>query len=235
MSSLYFGLFAMLPTCLSGEPTVVQGITLADSNRVYVSIRELAAAMRWKLHYEPSEKTAYIEDTAIRPEWTLRLPDGRTFVAPERLVLPGLRVEPNEDDQLSLSWGAIQCNVLVGKKRIEINLTDQELVAYQGDVEVLRTPISSGRPGYRTPTGTFTAGPAKRRMHYSSLYDNAPMPYSIQVVGNVFLHGYHSVPRYPASHGCIRVPLRGWNPAKWLFDWTDIGTEIRIYYEDEKP
>jgi hypothetical protein len=65
-------------------------------------------------------------------------------------------------------------------------------------------------------------------MHRSRLYHNAPMPWSVQVHENVFIHGFQKVPRHPASHGCVRLPLAGANPAKWFYDWIDIGTPISI-------
>ena len=115
-----------------------------------------------------------------------------------------------------------------GPKRVEINLTDQKLRAYEGDRLVMKTHISSGRNG-ATPTGNFRAG-YKDADHYSSLFNNAPMPWSVQVSGNIFVHGFTSVPNYPASHGCIRVPLTGSNPAKRFFNWVEAGTPIRVTY-----
>ncbi|MDF1756193.1 MAG: L,D-transpeptidase family protein [Verrucomicrobiales bacterium] len=116
-----------------------------------------------------------------------------------------------------------------GGKRVEINLTQQRLYAYQGNRLVMKTRISSGRTG-NTPTGRFTAGPYKSATHFSSIYDNAPMPWSVQVTGNIFIHGFSVVPNYPASKGCIRVPISGFNPAKKLYNWLDVGTPIRITY-----
>jgi hypothetical protein len=54
-------------------------------------------------------------------------------------------------------------------------------------------------------------------MHRSSIYDNVPMPWSVQVVGDIFMHGFETLPDYPASAGRIRLPLDGGNPAEWLF------------------
>ena len=116
-----------------------------------------------------------------------------------------------------------------GPKRVEIDLSAQKLRAYQGNRLVMKTNISSGR-NRATPTGRFSAGPYKSAEHYSSLYHNAPMPWSVQVSGNIFIHGFSSVPRYPASHGCIRVPISGSNPARRFFNWVDVGTPIHISY-----
>ncbi len=115
-----------------------------------------------------------------------------------------------------------------GKKRVEIDLTAQVLRAWEGNRLVMKTRISSGK-NRGTPTGHFSAG-WKNADHYSSLYNNAPMPWSVQVSGNIFIHGFTSVPNYPASRGCIRVPLTGMNPAKRFFQWVDPGTPISIAY-----
>ena len=113
-------------------------------------------------------------------------------------------------------------------KRVEIDLTKQRLYAYNGNRLYMKTRISSGRTG-NTPTGRFRAGPYKSAVHFSSLYHNAPMPWSVQVTGHIFIHGFSEVPNYPASKGCIRVPISGMNPARKLFRWLDVGTPIRVY------
>lgn len=113
-------------------------------------------------------------------------------------------------------------------KRVEIDLTKQRLYAYNGNRIYMKTKISSGRTG-NTPTGRFRAGPYKSAVHYSSLYHNAPMPWSVQVTGHIFIHGFSHVPNYPASKGCIRVPISGMNPARKLYRWLDVGTPIRVY------
>lgn len=114
-------------------------------------------------------------------------------------------------------------------KRVEIDLTKQQLKAYQGNRVVMKTRISSGKTG-NTPTGNFRAGPYKSAEHYSSLYHNAPMPWSVQITGHIFIHGFSVVPNYPASKGCVRVPIDGRNPAKRLFKWLDVGTPIKVFY-----
>jgi lipoprotein-anchoring transpeptidase ErfK/SrfK len=120
-----------------------------------------------------------------------------------------------------------QATATAGAKRVVIDKTVQRLFAYEGDRLVLESRVSTGRGGRRTPSGNFTVG-IKLRMHYSRLYDNAPMPWSVQVNGNFFIHGFTYVPDRPASHGCIRLPLDGDNPAKTFFDWVETGTPVTI-------
>lgn len=115
-----------------------------------------------------------------------------------------------------------------GPKRVEVDISDQRLRAYEGDRLVMQTRVCTGR-GDSTPKGRYSAG-WKDRHHYSSKYDNAYMPWSVQVAGDVFIHGYSSVPRHPSSHGCIRMPVTGTNPAKRFYEWVDAGTPIRISY-----
>jgi len=112
-------------------------------------------------------------------------------------------------------------------KRVEIDKTTQTLRAYEGDRLVFQSRISTGKWDKSTPNGHFAAG-GKERMHYSRLFKNAPMPYSVEVTGDVFIHGFSSVPRQPASHGCIRLPLAGDNPAKRFYEWVEYGTPIEI-------
>jgi lipoprotein-anchoring transpeptidase ErfK/SrfK len=109
-------------------------------------------------------------------------------------------------------------------KRVEIDKTEQVLRAYEGDQLVFQSHVSTGKQGKRTPNGNFQAL-TKQRMHRSRLYHNAPMPFSVQISGNYFIHGFSSVPNHPASHGCIRLPIED---SKRLFDWIAPGTPISI-------
>ena len=113
----------------------------------------------------------------------------------------------------------------VGAKSVLIDKSTQLLFAKQGDRVVMKSKVSTGKFAGSTPNGTFKAL-SKQRVNYSSLYDNAPMPYSVQVVGTIFIHGYKSVPDVPASHGCIRLPLP--DAAEFFFDWVELGTPIKI-------
>ena len=131
---------------------------------------------------------------------------------------------------LSACAQTVENETPASRKHVVIDKTRQMLRAYEGDRLVLESRVSTGRRGRWTPNGNYKVG-VKWRMHYSRLYDNAPMPYSVQVSGNYFIHGFHSVPDYPASHGCIRLPLSGENPAKQFFDWVDPGTPVRIVGE----
>ena len=67
-------------------------------------------------------------------------------------------------------------------------------------------PVSTARPGYRTPTGVFHPQWMAARW-FSRIYYNSPMPYSIFFRGGFAIHGSYEISRLggPASHGCVRL------------------------------
>lgn len=113
----------------------------------------------------------------------------------------------------------------VGPKSVSIDKSTQKLFAKQGERVVMSSKVSTGKYASSTPNGSFRAL-SKQRVNYSSLYDNAPMPFSVQVVGTIYIHGYKVVPDRPASHGCIRLPLP--DEAEFFFEWVEVGTPIKI-------
>lgn len=124
-----------------------------------------------------------------------------------------------------------------GPKRVVVSLTEQKLHAYDGDLLVFETHVSTGHEPKYTPTGHFRAL-SKEIIHYSSRYQNSPMPFSVRFNGNYYLHGFYVVPDYPASHGCIRLPLRDandFNPAQQFYEWVRVGTRIQVNGRWEGP
>jgi hypothetical protein len=84
--------------------------------------------------------------------------------------------------------------------------TQQMSVAVDGAERYL-WPVSTGRPGYNTPSGTFKPN----RMdadHYSQEWDNAPMPHAVffDLDGHA-IHGFFDVKHLgrAVSHGCVRL------------------------------
>ena len=87
-----------------------------------------------------------------------------------------------------------------------IDLSEQKIRVYKHGRLKYTWAISSGRNGYRTPTGSYRP----TRMHkeyYSRKYNNAPMPYSIFFHRGYAIHGTNHIRNLGriASHGCIRL------------------------------
>lgn len=111
-----------------------------------------------------------------------------------------------------------------GPMLLIVNLKTQRAVLYRNGIPIGATTVSTGRSGRETPTGIFTIL-QKQVEHYSSKYDNAPMPYMERLTWEgVALHAGH-LPGYPASHGCIRMPA---GFAKLLYGSTKLGMTVVI-------
>ena len=135
--------------------------------------------------------------------------------------------------------------------RVEIDLQEQRAYLLRNGRALLASPISTGRPGHLTETGSFRII-EKERDHHSSLYGKivdaygrtivsdadadmkvphggkfipAPMHYFMRFHGADGMHaGY--LPGYPASHGCVRMPEE---MAIAFFNAVDVGTPIHVF------
>jgi len=92
---------------------------------------------------------------------------------------------------------------------IDVDLSTQRMHVSDPAGDDYDWAISSGRPGHRTPTGTFRPT-AMYEMVHSAKYNNAPMPHSIFFVGQYAIHGTGAVGHlgHTASHGCVRIDPR---------------------------
>src|SRR5215472_2793683 len=111
-----------------------------------------------------------------------------------------------------------------GEMSMVIDLSRQRAYVRRDGVCIGVTTVSTGKPGYETPTGDYSVT-EKQRFHRSNRYDNAPMPYMQRLTDyGMALHGGH-LPGYPASHGCIRLPL---GFARELFKESTMGMPVTI-------
>tara|TARA_R110001606_G_scaffold16153_4_gene65406 strand:+ start:4514 stop:5134 length:621 start_codon:yes stop_codon:yes gene_type:complete len=93
-----------------------------------------------------------------------------------------------------------------GSAQIVVDLQAEQLYVYRAGIEIARTRITRGWEEYDTPTGIFPIL-EKDADHYSSTYNNAPMPYNLRLTWKgVAIHGAE-VDSLSATHGCIGVPL----------------------------
>lgn len=93
-----------------------------------------------------------------------------------------------------------------GRVLAKVDLSQQRMKVYRGGKLLYNWPVSTGRAGYRTPTGTWRIHRMHKR-YYSRKYDNAPMPYAMFYYRGFAVHGTSSIKRLgrPASHGCVRL------------------------------
>ena len=138
-----------------------------------------------------------------------------------------------------------------GDPRILINLTLQQAFFFRGKTLIGQSTISTGRIGYETPPGKYKviqkdanhvssefgdyvnrAGAVVRRdvdvnrdsPPRGAHFDGARMPYFLRFTEGYGMHAGF-VPRFRASHGCIRMPM---TMAKHFFDAAEIGTRVDV-------
>ncbi len=115
---------------------------------------------------------------------------------------------------------------------IIVSLPEQRLTVYRGGMALVTSPVSTGKKGYATPSGVFSIL-SKNRHHKSNIYSNAPMPFMQRLTwSGIALHSSNSVPNYPASHGCVRLPDAF---AGELFRFTSRGAHVIIANETVQP
>lgn len=87
-----------------------------------------------------------------------------------------------------------------------VDISGQYMVVAVDGKGIHKWPVSTARPGKRTPTGQFQ-GQWLSPNHRSSLYNGAPMPWAIFFHGNYAIHGTTQVSKLgrPASAGCVRL------------------------------
>jgi hypothetical protein len=111
-----------------------------------------------------------------------------------------------------------------GPVAVVVSIPQQLVHVYRNGVRIAVSTCSTGKPGHSTPTGVFVVL-EKDRNHKSSTYNDAPMPNMNRLTwSGVALHA-GNLPGYPASHGCVRLPL---DFSAKLFTVTHLGTPVII-------
>ena len=108
-------------------------------------------------------------------------------------------------------------------RALELDLGRQVLLVVANHRTVRAIHISSARPGYATPRGRFHVY-RRELMSWSAPYATW-MPYALYFTGGYAVHGFDSVPAYPASHGCVRLPLV---EAPYVYRVTPLGTPVLV-------
>jgi lipoprotein-anchoring transpeptidase ErfK/SrfK len=107
---------------------------------------------------------------------------------------------------------------------IAVSIEQQKVRVYDSNGLFAESPVSTGMKGHSTPMGVFSVI-QKNKMHRSNIYSGAPMPYMQRITwSGIALHA-GVLPGYPASHGCIRMPMAF---AVKMWNWTRMGARVVI-------
>ncbi len=107
---------------------------------------------------------------------------------------------------------------------IAISIERQTLKVYDANGFFAETPISTGMKGHPTPMGVFSII-QKHKLHHSNIYSGAPMPFMQRITWSGIAMHAGALPGYPASHGCIRMPMAF---AARMWNWTKMGARVVV-------
>jgi lipoprotein-anchoring transpeptidase ErfK/SrfK len=105
-------------------------------------------------------------------------------------------------------------------RHVEVDLARQVMVL-----------ADNGKPQYTFHVSTGTIATPSDQGGYTFYrrepgFNNVGMYYSVYYNGGEAIHGYPSVPPYPASHGCIRNPIPD---SVFIYNWVELGMRIWVY------
>jgi hypothetical protein len=107
---------------------------------------------------------------------------------------------------------------------IAVSISKQNVKIYDANGFFAEAPVSTGMAGHSTPMGAFSVI-QKQKMHHSNIYSGAPMPFMERITwSGVAMHA-GVLPGYPASHGCIRMPMAF---AVKMYGWTRMGARVVV-------
>jgi hypothetical protein len=105
-------------------------------------------------------------------------------------------------------------------KHVEVDLSRQVMALLDGRRVYRVYGVSSGKASTPTVLGRF-------RVYSKTIGTNAlGMVDTSYFIGGYAIHGYHSVPTFPASHGCVRVPIPN---ALSIYRWLRLGDRVDVY------
>ena len=122
--------------------------------------------------------------------------------------------------RLSRGGGGFKLRYPKAGKHVEFDWSRQVLVLARGSRPQMILHTSSGASATPTVLGKF------RFYSKTPGYNSKGMYYSNYFIGGYAIHGYSPVPTFPASHGCLRIPIAS---AKRVYGWVSLGDPIFTY------
>lgn len=164
-----------------------------------------------------------------RATWTVT-PSPTNTPSPTPTPVPTFISEETQPSTVVLRPDGVGPN----ERWIDINLTTQTLVAYEGNTAVYQSLVSSGTYLHPTVTGQFRVWLRYEaqtmdgtRLGYNYYLPN--VPYVMYFYRDYAIHGtyWHNNFGTPMSHGCVNMPTPA---AEWLYYWSDYGTLVNVHY-----
>jgi hypothetical protein len=199
------------------EPSTMHGEHFGDDPRTIAFVHVDTASLHDPSTLEPRGMALRyarfgVRELVERDEQTWVVGEHGLAIAREHVRVAEL-VEPHE-------------RIPSGAKWIHVDLSEQTLVAYEGERPVMATLVSGGIEGFEAPLGVYRvhkkhvtrtmAGPDPD----AGRYEVAEVPWTMYYWGSYALHGayWHDGFGHVRSHGCTNIPPLD---ARWLFYWSE--------------
>jgi lipoprotein-anchoring transpeptidase ErfK/SrfK len=178
-----------------------------------------------------SETTAFAHNEASAYEETLPQSTGV-----ESTALPNAEVPPTPNNTSPAppaeptEWIAAWVDDLKqsNERWIQVDLSAQQLIAWEGNTSVFSAPVSTGREGDWTPPGVYAVETKyDKAWMQGDDYDIPNVPYVMYFFGSYAIHGAYWRDSFgtPASRGCVSMEV---DRAAWLFSWASEGTHVVV-------
>lgn len=138
------------------------------------------------------------------------------------------------EDQFIFTQGRFLFDDTIEPQRIEVDVSEQRLYAFERGILRNSFLISSGLNN-STPLGTHFVLAKIPLVHYAWSYgEGSPynydlgwVPYNLRFYPHIYIHyaPWHNNFGHPMSHGCVNVNLQN---IQWLYDWSNVGTPVEI-------
>ncbi len=128
--------------------------------------------------------------------------------------------DPGIFKKLASGKGGFKAKYPNAAKHTEVDISKQVMALVSGGEVKYVFHIATGAAATPSDQGSFTY--YRKDPGFNSL----GMYYSVYYNRGEATHGYHSVPPYPASHGCIRNPIPD---SVFIYNWIDLGDKMYVY------
>src|SRR5437764_5166703 len=154
----------------------LDGISFADDpHMLFVPIEEIASALRWEMQMDQESGQISLNGHLLHAAHLRKLTDGTLLVPLDELEGAGATITWSSDGiQALVASDHTKIAIPFANKRVEVDLANQRLRAYQGARLVLDSSISTGREGKKTPAGEIKTRMVKLRLHRTQLLHYTP-------------------------------------------------------------
>jgi lipoprotein-anchoring transpeptidase ErfK/SrfK len=174
---------------------------------------------------EPTQTNTPLPTSTLTPSPTNTIEPSPTLLPSPTATAPPTEMPTQVPPQVILPDGVEE-----RENWVDVDLTNQTLTAYQGEIAVRTFVVSTGTYQYPTVTGQY-----KIYIKYESAPMSGPgyylpgVPYIMYFYKGYGLHGtyWHNNFGTPMSHGCVNMTV---DDSRWMFGFTQIGTLVNVHY-----